>query len=1410
MDFGVTVFRSQKVVLITSLNKKYMKRVLGLDLGTTSIGWALVEESENKEESKIIKLGVRVNPLTVDEKINFEGGKPITTNAERTLKRGARRNLDRYQLRRDYLIRELKKEGFITEATPLTEIGKNTTHQTLSQRAVAAGDKVSLEDLAKILLAINKKRGYKSSRKSKEENDGIAIDGMAVAKILYNDKLTPGQYAYGLLTKKKKYIPNFYPSDLKAEFNAVWKKQEEFYPESLTPKLYQELQSKNKGQTWTICSKHFQIEGITLEGNRTEQKLKRYELRVEGLSTKLSPEHLAIVLQEINNDINGTSGYLGKISDRSKVLCIDKLTVGQYLHTQIKKNPHTSLKNQVFYRQDYLDEFEQIWETQAKFHPALTQELKAKIRDVIIFYQRPLKSQKGLLSFCLFESWQQEYFDEVKQKNRKRTIGQRVIPKSSPLFQEFKIWQNINDLEFKYIGKSQNTPEKDVYKLEEEDKKLLFEEANLRGDLKTAAVLRLLGLSSREWKINFKDGIRGNTTNEKLFNVYQEIARREGYGIDWKKNSALEILEELKSIFPTIGIDASIMEFDGNVRGNPNSKQSSYELWHLLYSAGDDSIISEEDKLVYGNADVNLKKKLHLKYGFKPEYAAMLASVTFPNDYGSLSARAIKKMLPHLQEGLNYYEACDKAGYNHSNSLTSEKNNKRELKERLEILGKNSLRNPVVEKILNQMINVVNQICDTYGKPEEIRIELARELKKSAKERLETTKYINSATKVNLDIAKKIQQQFGFTPTKNDIVKYKLWEELAPRGHKSLFSDTYIPLEELYSKKIDIEHILPKALIYDDSFSNKTLAYRHVNLKKANRTAIDFITQDNNAELENYIERIEALYNKGKGTISRGKRDRLLKSAKDIKEGFIERDLRNSQYISKKARTMLHEVFKNVTPTTGRITDKLREDWGIINVLKELNLPKYRAVGLIEFEERKNHKKIEKIKDWTKRNDHRHHAMDALAVAFTTHNHIQYINNLNARRDETHDKHKVIKNIQNLITHKVEDDKGNYKRKFVKPLPNFRSEAKKHLEAILISFKAKNKVVTRNVNKTKKEGGFNTSLELTPRGQLHKESVYGKSKVPKDKPTKINKNFTLIEAQQIINFGQRKLVLKHLAQSNNDSKKAFETKTLKKQPLLWNDEPLKEVLCFDEIYTIRKDVAPGLKLDKIVDEGIREILEKRKAAFNGNDKEAFSDLDKNPIWQNKEERIAVKKVTITGVSNAEALHYKKDHLGEEILIDNDEKIPVDYVSLGNNHHVAIYEDDKGKLQEKVVSLYEAVERVNQKLPVIDKECNAHLGWQFKFTMKQNEMFVFPSEEFKPLEIDLMDEKNVTLINKHLFRVQKIATKNYMFRHHLETELIDLKETRGLSWESIRSTEPLRNLVKVRINHIGRIVQIGEY
>src|SRR5690606_11194353 len=140
---------------------------------------------------------------------------------------------------------------------------------------------------------------------------------------------------------------------------------------------------------------------------------------------------------EINNNLNNSSGYLGAISDRSKELYFNKQTAGQYLYQQLCENRHTRLKNQVFYRQHCLDEFETIWNTQSKFHLELTNELKEEIRDIIIFYQRKLKSQKGLVSFCEFGS------KEVLVDGKKKNIGFEVAPKSSPLFQEFKIWQNL-------------------------------------------------------------------------------------------------------------------------------------------------------------------------------------------------------------------------------------------------------------------------------------------------------------------------------------------------------------------------------------------------------------------------------------------------------------------------------------------------------------------------------------------------------------------------------------------------------------------------------------------------------------------------------------------------------------------------------------------------------------------------------------------------------------------------------------------------------------------------------------------------------------------------------------------------------------------------------------------------------
>ena len=1413
------------------------KIILGLDLGTTSIGFAKVIEDEKPENSSIEKIGVRVNPLTTDEQTNFEKGKPVSINAERTLKRGARRNLDRYKLRRDNLIEILKENKIIQQDTLLAESGKNTTHSTYCLRALAASDKIELGAFSRVLLAINKKRGYKSSRKAKNEEEGKIIDGMEVARRLYEENLTPGQLAHQLLKAGKKYLPDFYRSDLQAELDKVWVVQQKFHPDILTEEFRKHIEGKGQRATSTAFWGKYKFNTAENKAkSREEKKLQAYEWRSNAITKQLSKEEMAYVITEINNDLNKSSGYLGAISDRSKELYFNKQTVGQYLYKQLQKNPHIRLKGQVFYRQDYMDEFEKIWETQAKFYPQLTKELKNEIRDVIIFYQRKLKSQKGLISFCEFESKEIEI--EKNGQKAKRVVGLRVAPKSSPLFQEFKIWQVLHNLEFR------NKVTKEKHIPDQEAKLLLFEELNIKGNLKTNVALKILGHNPKEWETNY-DTLEGNRTNKVLYDAYLAIIESEGYDEDVFKMagsdeinisvidiSAGEIKAMVSSIFETLGINTEILNFDAEKSGKAFEQQASYQLWHLLHSYEEDNSPSGNEKLY---------ELLHKKFGFKKEHSQILGNVAFIADYGNLSAKAMRKIYPYLKE-LSYDKACAQAGYNHSAALTKEEIAKRPLKSKLELLKKNSLRNPVVEKILNQMVNVVNTLIEEENSKrsaqglskdfhfDEIRIELARELKKNAAERAEMTLNINAAKIAHEKIFKTLQNEFGVkNPTRNDIIRYKLYVELKNNGYKDLYTNTYIPKEILFSKQIDIDHIIPQMKLFDDSFSNKTVVFRKDNLDKGNKTAFDYIESKYGSKaLAEFVERSAHLFELGKKNpeegISKAKFQKLQKKESEIGEGFIERDLRDSQYIAKKAKNMLLEISRNVVSTSGQITNRLREDWDLINVMQEINLPKFRALGLTKMIEKKDGGKKERIINWSKRNDHRHHAMDALTIAFTRHNHIQYLNHLNARKNENHKMHANINAIEAKEIELIMDENGNKKRKFKLPIPNFRSLAKEHLENVLVSHKAKNKVVTKNKNKIKTGKGDKIKVELTPRGQLHKETIYGKYRYYEGKEEKIGQKFDENTIKMVANSTYRDLLQKRLLENNNNPKEAFTGKNaLSKKPIYLNEtktESIPEKLqirWLEEDYSIRKDITPEnfkdeKTIEKILDGAVKKALLHRLSQHKNNPKEAFSDLDKNPIWLNEEKGISIKRVRISGVKNAEPLHFKKDHLGKEILDSNNKPIPVDFVSTSNNHHVAIYRDTDGNLQERVVSLFDAVQLVNAGEPVIDRQYNQGIGWQFLFTMKQNEYFVFPNEKqnFNPKDIDLLDPKNNSLISPNLFRVQKIAAKNYFFRHHLETTVEEIKELKDIAYKPQLGLNAISNIVKVRMNHIGQLVKVGEY
>ncbi len=273
-----------------------------------------------------------------------------------------------------------------------------------------------------------------------------------------------------------------------------------------------------------------------------------------------------------------------------------------------------------------------------------------------------------------------------------------------------------------------------------------------------------------------------------------------------------------------------------------------YRLWHLLYSI--------DERTEFENA---LKKQFGID---EPDTVERLFALDFVKQgYANKSARAMRRILPYLELGLMYSESCEAAGFRHSESLNKAENQARELLDKLPPIAKNELRQPVVEKILNQMIHVVNALMERYGRFDEIRVELARELKQSREERNKTTKDISKAERENKSIAERIAGEYNLTPTRSRVQKYKMWEETA---QKCMYCDQPVNVVEfLRGFEVEREHIIPKSLFFDDSFQNSTCACRMCNKEKNNRTAYDYMRSKPEGEFTAYLERIEKLHKVG-------------------------------------------------------------------------------------------------------------------------------------------------------------------------------------------------------------------------------------------------------------------------------------------------------------------------------------------------------------------------------------------------------------------------------------------------------------------------------------------------------------------------------------------------------------------
>lgn len=1289
-----------------------MKKILGLDLGTNSIGWALIGIEENGSPQQIVAMGSRIIPLSSDDRDQFQKGQAISKNQDRTTARTQRKGYDRKQLRKDYLKRVLEELNIL----PSTALLKLSSLDLWKLRSDAAfeNSEISAKELGRVFYMLNQKRGYKSAR------------------------------------------------------------------------------------------------------------------------------------SEANQDKKDTD-YVAEVKGRYAQLKESNQTLGQYLYQELytanQTNSYFRVKEKVYPREAYVEEFDSIIKAQKSKHDFLTDKVIDRLRNEIIYYQRQLKSQKGLVNVCEFAGFNKTYIDKETQKEKTIFTGPKVAPKTSPLFQLCRIWEVVNNISLKT-----KNPENSKYKWGDktptlEEKKEIVDHLSINSNLSYSDLLKILNLKKNDVYANKQllKGIQGNITYHEIHKI---IGNNEHLQFDTNLISSTHDAILVDKRTGEILAEEESLQLDSSLE-----KEPFYQLWHTIYS------IKDLDEC---------KSALIKHFDFEEEIADQLSRIDFNKQtFGNKSNKAMRKILPYLMQGYDYSHACSFAGYNHSNSLTKDEREKQIIEERLVLLPKNSLRQPVVEKILNQMINVVNAILEKYGKPEEIRIELARELKQSKDERNDADIYNSNNKKLNDEIILRLTD-LGIPTSKRYIQKYKF---IFPTKDKKLkdaqvinqciyCGSTFSLSEALSGDNFDVDHIVPKALLFDDSQTNRVLVHRSCNALKTNLTAYDYIATKGSTELSLYLDRVDEWFKRG--ILSYGKMQRLKVSFKEyverkklkketeadkkIWESFIDRQLRETQYIARKSKEILQKVCNNVTATEGTVTAKLRNLWGWDEVLMNLQVPKYRELGQTVIKEwtsehGKNKHQREEIENWSKRDDHRHHAIDALVIACTKQGFIQRINTLSSSdtKDEMMreiDKAKIklgiaydesiINETNELVkNHQVKINTLDSYLKSQRPENFTTTYIEQKADKILISFKAGKKVATNGVRKIKVDGKKKIvqSDIITPRGALHEQSVYGVIKViENDKVLK----YLFENPDKIVKKEIKDLIEARLLTHENDSKEALAS--VKKEPIYFDikkDMILEKASCYKEVSVLKYKLQSITSKDipSIVDKKIKYLVKERLDQHGGKEKEAF----KSVLWFNEEKKIPISTIRLFArplVENLEVI--KRDENGRGI----------GFSILGNNHHIAIYKDCNEKYIQHVCTFWHAVERKKYNVPpvitttrnlwseILTKELPQPFldklpadNLELLFSLQQNEMFILGLTEDES-KIAL-EQNNKSLLSKHLFLVWSISDNDYWFRHHLETKNSELKSIIGAKesdryhrFKSIGALNKM-NPIKVRLNHLGEITKIGE-
>lgn len=976
-----------------------MKRILGLDLGTNSIGWALVDS----EERKILGMGSRIIPMDQGVLDTFSGGNPIETQtAARTAYRSTRRLRERVLLRRARLLRVLNVMNFLPEhyvsqidfekrlgqfldgtepklAWRQKDEGKSEfifqqsfnemieefkNNGTIGEnqkipydwtiyylRKKALSRKIDKEELAWILLNFNQKRGYYQLRgEEEEENSNKLVEyySLKIVDVIADEKPNgKGDTWYSL------HLENGW----------VYRR----------PSKIPLLGWKGKIRDFIVTT--------DLNDDGTVKKDKE---GIEKRSFRAPSENdWTLLKKKTENDIEKSHK-----------------TVGTYVYEALLQNPMQKVRGKLvrtIERKFYKDKLKQILEKQKEFHPELRDEdlyndcvrelycsnethkfILSKrdfvhlLLDDILFYQRPLRSQKSAISDCTLE------FQAYKDKNGNKVKGHlKATSKSNPLYQEFRIWQWLYNLKI-----YRKEDDKDVtleFITGIEDKELLFEFLNNRKNIEQKPLLEYL-IKAKGLKKQVKaEAYRWNYVEDKTYPCSETRTMI---------STRLAKVENLPDDFLT--------------------KEVEQRLWHIIYSVTDKNEFEKALKTFAGKYNLDVTSFVDNFKKFPP----------FKNEYGSFSEKAIKKLLPLMRLG-KYWKWSDIDSYTQnriSKIITGEYDE--EIKDKVrekaihltnendfqglqlwlaqyivygrhseaDIAGKwhsiadlekylnefkqHSLRNPIVEQIVTETLRVVKDIWQEYGQGvenffNEIHIELGRDMKNTAEERKRLANTITENENTNLRIKAllmelknnsdgklEVENVRPYSPMQQDILKiyeeyaigaeldnerdekvkedikkiskaaqpttvelqrYKLWLE---QKYCSPYTGKVIPLSKLFTEEYQIEHIIPKSRYYDDSFSNKVICEAAVNKLKDKYLGFEFIKNYHGQIVETgfgqkvtvFDEESYQNFVKQHYVHSRSKRMKLL--LEEIPEKMIERQMNDTRYISKFVFPLLSNLVR--------------------------------------------------------------------------------------------------------------------------------------------------------------------------------------------------------------------------------------------------------------------------------------------------------------------------------------------------------------------------------------------------------------------------------------------------------------------------------------------------------------------